>query len=156
MFKNNDSHMKWGRFRVHTARAKPRPPVNTEYVEDYDADANSEKLHHPPFKDDCKELAGKHTTCVRTAFQRAVVSVPVAVKPFSLAGPTSTLCCSEPIVTNVRCTGVKDRICYFTITQEICVEVPIHFGAEAHVGEPGVECLQTSLEDCEDCMESDD
>lgn len=156
MFKNNNAPIKWGRFHVHAAKAKPRPPINTEYVEAYDADVNMERQHNSKYEDDCKELVSKHTTCVKTAYQRAIVSVPVAVKPFSVPGPTHTLCCSEPVVTNVRCTGTKEKICYFTISQEICVEVPIHFGAEAQVGEPGVDCLRTSLEDCEDCVECDD
>lgn len=153
MFKDNDTSVKWGRIHVHAAKAKPKP-ISSTYAEDYDL--LPERDYDAPCEEDRKELFQKHNTCVRTAYQRAVVSVPVAVKPFSVAGPTNTLCCSDPVVTNVRCTGTKDRICYFTITQEICVEVPIHFGAEAHVGEPGVDCLETSLEECDDCVESDD
>jgi len=156
VFKNNDSPMKWGRFRVHTAKVKPRPPINTECEEDFDTNANTDRPHHSSFRDDSKELVSKHAPCVKTAFQRATVSVPVAVNPISVVDPTNTFCCSEPIVTNVRCVGTKDRICYFTITQEICVKGPFHLDAEAHVGEPVVDCLQTSLESCEDCMEFDD
>ncbi len=153
MLRDNDTSAKWGRFHVHAAKAKPTP-INTRYVKQSDPPPRED--YETAYEDDPKELYSKNTTCVKIAYQRAVVSVPVAVKPFSVAGPTSTLCCSDPVVTNVRCTGTKDRICYFTITQEICVEVPIHFGAEAQVGEPGVDCLETSLEECDDCVESDD
>lgn len=87
----------------------------------------------------------KNITCTKNAYQRANISVPVVVKPFSFAGPTTTLCNTEPIIKDIRCTGTTDQVCYFTIVQEICVEVPIHFGANASVGLPSVDCLPVSF-----------
>lgn len=90
----------------------------------------------------------KNITCTKTTYQRAKVSVPVVVKPISFAGPTTTLCKSEPVIKDIRCTGTDNQVCYFTIVQEICVEVPIHFGANATVGLPSVDCLPVSLDNC--------
>ncbi len=98
------------------------------------------------------EIISGSNTCTRNAYQRARVSVPVAVKPFTFAGPTEAFCCGDPIIKEIRCTGTKNRICYFTISQEICVEIPIHFGANACVGSTWVDCLEASTDDCDDCQ----
>lgn len=142
-----------GRFHVHAGKAEPKH-IDTEGPEYVDGKHSiAEQTAYETYE---KEAVKKNSTCLKIAYQRAVVTVPVAVKPYSVAGPTNTLCCSDPVITNVRWTGSKEQICYFTITQEICIEIPVQFGAEAYVGAPGVDCLGTSLEDCEDCMESDD
>lgn len=87
-------------------------------------------------------------TCTKTAFQKANVSVPVVIKPYSYAGPTTTLCCNNPTIKNIRCTGTTEQVCYFTITQEICIEVPIYFGAEAFMGMPLIDCLGVTFDNC--------
>jgi hypothetical protein len=145
--------MTWGRYHVHAAKIMPKQ-IDTESLEYMDS--KHDIAEQTAYKTLEKDLDIKNSTCIKIAYQRALVTVPVAVKPYSVAGPTNTLCCSDPVITNVRWKGSKEQVCYFTITQEICVEIPVHFGAEAHVGLPGVDCLGTSLEDCEDCMESDD
>lgn len=157
MFKKPKSRpLTWGRFRVNAVRTTHKPAKEqygdyTGYKPDIDEDAAYE-----PFVEGMDKVGEKDTACIKTAYQRAIVSVPIAVKPYSVAGPTNTLCCSDPVITKVRWTGEPERICYFTITQEICVEVPVQFGAEAFAGAPGVKCLSASLDDCEDCLESDD
>lgn len=101
------------------------------------------------FEEDTEARDPRSVTCTRFAYQRANVSVPVVVKPFSFAGPTTTMCCDEPKLKDIRCEWGDNRICYFTFTQEICVEVPIHFGANATAGKPSIECLPVSLEKCD-------
>lgn len=58
----------------------------------------------PTVQESCKDYP-RSITCTRRAYQRANVSVPVSVKPFSFAGPTNTLCCSDPVIKNIRCVG---------------------------------------------------
>lgn len=90
--------------------------------------------------------------CTRHAFQRAKVNVPVAVKPFSFAGPAKTFCESDPVLKKIRWKRrCQEEICYFTFSQEICVEIPIHFGAKARAGKPWVDCHEAWAEDCGDC-----
>lgn len=102
--------------------------------------------------DHIKELGGMHTTCIRKAYQKATVSTPVTIRPFSFAGPTKTVCCSEPVIKDIkfkpRC---NEDVCYFTISQEICVEIPIHFGAQACLGDSWIDCHEASTEECDDC-----
>ena len=52
----------------------------------------------------------------------------------------------------VVCEGVRNGACVFTISQDICVSVPVEFGAQATVGEAFVNCGGASAEDiCTGC-----
>ncbi|MDD5952065.1 MAG: hypothetical protein PUC32_00205 [Oscillospiraceae bacterium] len=103
----------------------------------------------------------EHTdrTCPAVGFQRATVCVPVTVRPFAHAGRTVTHCCGDPVVVagEQPCAGTKNGVCHFTISQTICVEVPVEFGAVPVVGDPFVDCLGASEEDiCTDCTRETD
>lgn len=51
-----------------------------------------------------------------------------------------------------RCDGVKNGTCVFTIGQNICVQVPVEFGATAQVGDTYVNCNGATADDiCTDC-----
>lgn len=93
-------------------------------------------------------------TCPAVGYQSASVCVPVTVTPFAQAGVTSTKCCGGPVITPGRdiCGGMKNGSCTFTITQDICVAVPVEFGAVATVGDSFVTCNEVSETDiCSDC-----
>lgn len=98
----------------------------------------------------CGSTSEELQTCLAYAYQRASVCVPVEVIPFAESGDIKTYCCGEPIIKSYKdkCSGK----CKFTITQCICVEVPVAFGADAFVGDPHVRCEMPSDEDiCTDC-----
>ena len=93
-------------------------------------------------------------TCPAIGYQSASICVPVTVTPFAQAGATITKCCGTPVVTPGReiCGGVKNGSCVFTITQDICVAVPVEFGATATVGESFVNCNgATDVDICTTC-----
>ena len=47
---------------------------------------------------------------------------------------------------------MKKGSCFFTITQDICVAVPVNFGAVATVGDSYVNCNGASEQEiCTDC-----
>lgn len=97
-------------------------------------------------------------TCPATGYQKLSVCVPVIVTPFAHTGRTKTKCCGDPIVTSgdMPCLGKKNGVCAFTISQTICVEVPVEFGATADVGDTFVDCLGASAEDiCIHCREEE-
>ncbi len=53
------------------------------------------------------------------------------------------------------CSGVKNGSCAFTISQNICVQVPVEFGATAQVGDAYVNCSGATAEDiCTDCSQA--
>ena len=88
--------------------------------------------------------------CETTFFQKETVCVPVTVTPFADAGRARATCCGEPIVSNQSsCSGTR-RSCTFTVTQTICVEIPITFGATIDTGTATVQCGDVNDEGC-DC-----
>lgn len=93
-------------------------------------------------------------TCPAVGYQSASICVPVTVTPFAHTGATRTKCCGEPFVTSGKnvCGGTKNGICSFTISQDICVAVPVAFGATATVGDTYVVCNGVSADNiCENC-----
>lgn len=96
----------------------------------------------------------QYKTCPTIAYQMSSVCVPVTISPFAKAGVTSTKCCGMPVVTAGKrtCGGIKNGQCVFTISQNICVEVPVEFGATAEVDDAYVDCIAASADDiCTDC-----
>ena len=90
------------------------------------------------------EVLNETQTCPAVGYQSASICVPV----------TATKCCGTPVVTPGRevCNGMKNGSCVFTITQDICVAVPVEFGAVATVGDTYVSCNEVSDNDiCTGC-----
>lgn len=101
-----------------------------------------------------KENLGENETCPATGYQTASLCVPVKITPFAKPGTTTTKCCGSPFVSAGIdvCEGEKNGSCFFTITQDICVSVPILFGATEEVGDVYVSCDKVSADDiCMDC-----
>lgn len=88
-------------------------------------------------------------TCPAVGYQSASICVPVTVTPFAQTGAPITKCCGNPVVTPglATCSGVRNGACTFTISQNICVAVPVEFGAMAAVGDAFVECIDASAQD---------
>ena len=104
------------------------------------------------------DLTLEQETCAANAYQLTTVCVPVTVTPFAIVGDTITKCCGEPVVTPGKntCEGGKNGNCVFTITQDICVTVPVEFGASASAGDTYVSCISADSEDlCVDCGASE-
>lgn len=100
------------------------------------------------------DLLNETQTCPTVGYQSASICVPVTVTPFAQTGATMTKCCGDPVVRQGRetCGGMKNGSCFFTITQDICVAVPVEFGAIATVGDTYVNCNGASEKDiCSDC-----
>ena len=92
--------------------------------------------------------------CPATGYQSLAVCTPVTIVPFARAGLPQTRCCGQPVVTAGTdvCTGVRNGVCSFTLSQEICVAVPVTFGAAAATGDTFVDCRRASAQDiCTNC-----
>lgn len=119
---------------------------------------NNERIFKMIKKNNVSVLQAENETCESTAFQPATVCTQVTVTPFANAGDTTTFCCGDPIVRpgTVACAGTRNGSCTFTITQDICVAVPVEFGADAETGDTFVTCRAASAEDiCADCENND-
>lgn len=100
------------------------------------------------------DIISEPQMCPAVGYQSASICVPVTVTPFAQAGATTTKCCGSPVVIPGRevCGGVKNGSCFFTISQDICVAVPVEFGAVATVGDSYVSCNGASEDDiCSTC-----
>lgn len=98
--------------------------------------------------------AAENQTCPAIGYQSASMCVPVTITPYAQTGATITKCCGNPVVTpgRISCTGERNGNCSFTISQDICVAVPVAFGAVASVGDTFVTCNGASSDDiCMDC-----
>lgn len=90
--------------------------------------------------------------CPVIGYQRSTVCVPVTVTPFARVGTPITSCCGQPIVTAGSVCPPNGGVCRFTISQQICVAVPVEFGARAVAGTPSVQCGEASnLDICTGC-----
>lgn len=94
--------------------------------------------------------------CPAIGFQSVNVCVPVEVTPFAKAGNVKVSCFGEPVISKdcKKCKGEKNGSCSFTISQTLCVEVPVCFGANTWIGDTfvccGSECDDFDCEcDCE-------
>jgi hypothetical protein len=74
------------------------------------------------------------------SYQAATVSVPVTLTPFAAAGPIVTYGLTEPVITPgiTSLQGFIATSTSFTVTQNICIAVPIEFGANVTAGDPSV------------------
>ncbi len=73
---------------------------------------------------------------------------------FRSAGDATVKCCGKPVVVSGEpcCSGKKNDVCTFTISQTLCVEVPVTFGAQTNVGGTYVDYLNASADDiCKNC-----
>ncbi|NLB81954.1 MAG: hypothetical protein GX800_10200 [Clostridiaceae bacterium] len=106
---------------------------------------------------DCMQNPIKSKNCLTNTYQSADVSVPVSVRPKVNTGKPITFCCGEPTVTPSSCRIVcndydcSSGTCKYTITQKVCIEVPIEFGADATVGCPCIICGDVTTDICTDC-----
>lgn len=80
--------------------------------------------------------------CEVVGTQTVDLCVPVTVKPSAVVGITKVRCCGAAVITpgtNI-CPGVPSADCSFTISQKLCIEVPVEFNAEVTSGETHVGC----------------
>lgn len=96
----------------------------------------------------CGPACSGSEECVATASQLVNVCVPITVTPWADTGTVTTTCCGEPVVNSGTCEGEINGTCTFTVSQLICVEVPVTFGANAAPGATFVQCQSTSAGSC--------
>lgn len=100
----------------------------------------------------CGPVCGRNEACESVFYQKETVCVPVKVTPFAKPGTAKAICCGKPIVkTGTQCSG-NQTSCSFTITQSLCVEIPISFGAAIETGKAVVQCGTVSETEC-DCSD---
>lgn len=90
--------------------------------------------------------------CETTTYQTATVCAPVTVIPLAAPGTIITTCCGEPDVKSGKECPSGAPQCQFTVSQRVCIEIPIKFGAKTQVGSPSISCGEPDTEGCQDCI----
>jgi len=90
--------------------------------------------------------------CPAEACQEAKVTVPFTFRAFAKVGNVGIKCKGEPIVTynSDEAPGEHDAVSKFTISERICLHIPVVFGAEAEVGKDRVDYKNKNICGCED------
>lgn len=100
----------------------------------------------------CGPVCHEKEACKSVFYQKETVCVPVKVTPFAKPGMAKVTCCGKPIIkTGMDCKESKEY-CSFTISQSLCVEIPISFGADVETGKAVIQCGTVSETEC-DCSD---
>lgn len=100
----------------------------------------------------CGPSCGELQPCQTFTYQTATVCVPVVVTPTAIPGTTRTICCGDPVINpGERTCASGSTHCYFTVSQRVCIEVPVTFGATVTVGEAHITCEDVGS-GCVDCV----
>lgn len=101
----------------------------------------------------CGPVCDGSDPCESVFYQKETVCVPVKVTPFATPGTAKATCCGEPIIRlGTQCTETQTS-CSFTITQSLCVEIPISFGAVIETSTAVIQCGTVSEDEC-DCSDN--
>lgn len=85
--------------------------------------------------------------CERTLFQEADVCTVVTVEPDASCGPVTACCIGDPVLAMGNlCLG--EPSCTFTVTQQLCLTIPITFNAVGECSDFAIGCQPPSLTDC--------
>lgn len=102
----------------------------------------------------CGPVCGEMPSCDNVFFQKENVCVPVTVTPFAIPGMATVTCCKRPVVKVGATCPTGTSSCTFTVTQELCIEIPISFGADVKTGKATVQCGDVTETPC-DCDTDD-
>lgn len=102
----------------------------------------------------CGPVCGGEVSCENVFFQKEKVCVPVTVKSFATPGDATVTCCGKPVVMNQNACPSGNMSCTFTVTQELCIKIPITFGADVETGRATVQCGEVTTTPC-DCDADD-
>ena len=91
--------------------------------------------------------------CPTTSYQEVDVCVPVTIAPYANVGEATVTCCGAPTITEgtASCAGTAGGTCSFTVSQRVCVAVPVTFGANTSAGDYRVNCGTPGEGDCQNC-----
>lgn len=89
------------------------------------------------------------TGCDKVGTQCVEVSLPLTVTPTATPGTVVTTCSSSPTVT---CVTAEDGLsCTITVSQRVCVSIPVCFGVVADPETVTIACARTDAESASAC-----
>ena len=109
----------------------------------------NEAYEHEPILPYQPEDACPINSCNKTASQCVEVSTPVRLTPTAVVGNINVACQGAPEVACV--TNDEGSSVTVTVTQKVCVSIPVRFGVEKAEGAaPGIACVDGTCVRCGD------
>ena len=108
----------------------------------------SEAYEHEPILPYQPEDSCPVNSCNKTAAQCVEVTAPATLTPTAEVGSISLACQGAPDVDCV--TNGKGASCTLTITQKVCVSIPVRFGVTMDSDDPTIACADGSCTRCGD------
>ncbi|MHC1723950.1 MAG: hypothetical protein AB9836_12190 [Aminipila sp.] len=85
--------------------------------------------------------------CESIVHETVCVQGTVTITPSVVSGTSTSFCVGNPIIGS--CPGELQRTCEFTVSQNICVQIPLTFSATASAVENGLVCSTPDIGECE-------
>lgn len=92
-------------------------------------------------------LQDEAEVCQRIVHETVCVQGNVTITPSIVSGTITSFCLGNP--TFQSCTGDLKRKCVFTVSQNICVEIPLTFSANAEAAANGIVCGDPEIGVCQ-------
>ena len=102
----------------------------------------SEAYEHEPILPYQAEDSCPVGGCNKTGTQCVDIAAPFTLTPTAAVGAVSITCQGSPSVTCVS--DACGSSCTVTMTQQVCVSVPIRYGVSLTSGEPKITCADGS------------
>jgi len=76
------------------------------------------------------------------AQKKANISVPITVTPRVDKLDAISYCCGDPVIIqrSCQCERCRKLGCSFVLSQNICIEIPIEFSADAVITDACIDC----------------
>ena len=89
-----------------------------------------------------KLCACRPDSCSKSASQCVSVSLPIEVSPAATLGEITTSCQGTPTVTCQ--TDASRNLCVLTVTQQVCLSIPVCYGVSTTAGAAEIACAEDS------------
>lgn len=92
-------------------------------------------------------LQNEEGLCETVVHENVCVQATVTITPDVNSGPSTSFCLGNPIIGS--CPGTLRENCVFTVSQNICVQIPLTFSATAEAVPNGIVCNAVGIGECE-------
>jgi len=92
-------------------------------------------------------LQNEEGLCETTIHEEVCVQATVTITPTVTSGSSTSFCLGNPIIGS--CPGTLRENCVFTVSQNICVQIPLSFSATAEAVPNGIVCNEVGIGACQ-------
>lgn len=80
--------------------------------------------------------------CNKVGTQCVDITAPLTLTPTATVGTVTVACQGSPVITCV--TSADGSSCTVTMTQQVCVSVPVRYGVNTTASEPSIACADNN------------